>query len=39
MTTEVVYYNSIDNIDIESELIEDKDNFFVEIAKIINESK
>lgn len=39
MTTEVVSYNSIDNIDIESELIEGKDNFFVEIAKIINESK
>ncbi len=39
MTTEVISYNSINDTDIESELIEDKEDFFVEVAKIINESK
>ena len=32
MTTEVISYNSINDTDIESELIEDKEDFFVEVA-------
>ena len=38
MTTEVISYNSINDTDIESELIEDKEDFFVEVAKIFTKT-